>query len=191
MKMLRWNWWRIGFLVMLVVFEFTREFAVLESDVHPNIAIGSAISQRLGDGDLVTASGVLQRDDGQEVRPNAIEIECHRDIGTCVTAQVHFDFGYVSTPDIDIIPATFTNTGAEFTDTFAYCTQVFYRIDGVHNVTTAVDSMKQPRDPVGCPHVVPTIAMHLSGPDFSHMHPLENHFVPLLRLVEAIINAFN
>ena len=30
------NWWKVGFFVLLVVFEFTREFLVLANDAQAN-----------------------------------------------------------------------------------------------------------------------------------------------------------
>lgn len=185
------NWWKIGFFVALTAFEGAREIAVMESDGPPNFAIGAPVSYRSPDGGLVTAQGRWHRTDGGEpLVPAVISIECWRERGSCVMATTSKNNGYISIPDIEQRDATFTETGAEFTDDWRECNKLFVRIDGVHKVTNAVRLAKPSDDPM-CKGSERQIQMQLGGFDVKeHERWRKKHFVPLITLVTSILNMF-
>jgi hypothetical protein len=186
------NWWKVAFFVTLLVFEGAREIAVINIGAPPNIAIGTAFSQRSPDGSLVSADGRWARTDGGEpLIPAAVSIECWRERGTCVMATTEAYDGYIHLPEIDQRDATFTGTGAEFTDDWPVCNKLFVRIDGVHNLTTAVRSRKETKDPQ-CKGSEPEIQLRLSGFDpEEHKRWTDKHFVPLLSVMGAVLRMFD
>lgn len=186
------NWWKIGFFVALIAFEAAREIAVIESDAPPNFAIGAPISYRSPDGGLVSAQGRWHRtDEGEPLEPAVLSIDCWRERGSCVMATTSSNDGYISIPDIRQRNATFTETGAEFTDDWPVCNKLFVRIDAVHNLTTAVRTAKPSKDPM-CKESDREIPMRLDGFDTEeHERWRKKHFVPLISLLSGAVGLFD
>src|SRR3546814_20527148 len=73
------NWWKIGFFVMLIMFEAAREWAVAMTYEPPKISSGFYVGRVET---LVSATGRWKRTDkGYELVPGAVRIPCWQEEG--------------------------------------------------------------------------------------------------------------
>lgn len=190
MKWRTWNWWKIGFFVMLFVFEVTREIAVQAGDPYPGVPFND-VSQ-LSDGSVVTAEGQWERVVGgsdDPLIPTAVRIQCWRDIEACLVATEDSVPGQaIMLPFIDRLPATFTPSAVEFTDDTAICVTWRYRIDTVRHVTVGVGTSKHsPLAP--CRGIEERMVTHLAGWSNANFEAWQHrHFLPVMQGLGALFS---
>src|SRR3546814_3033305 len=93
------NWWKIGFFVMLIMFEAAREWAVAMTYEPPKISSGFYVGRVET---LVSATGRWKRTDkGSELVPGAVRITCWQEEGRCYEISYSIMNGYAGTPHLD------------------------------------------------------------------------------------------
>src|SRR3546814_13733880 len=86
------NWWKIGFFVMLIMFEAAREWAVAMTYEPPKISSGFYVGRVET---LVSATGRWKRTDkGSELVPGAVRITCWQEEGRCYEISYSIMNGY-------------------------------------------------------------------------------------------------
>ena len=127
------NWWKIGFFVMLFLFEGAREWAVIAAYEPPKISTSTYVGRAL---DLTTATGSWKRiDGGSELSPNSVRITCWQREGKCYESTYSVFNGYVGTPELDVFDAQFSDDGVTYENETPECVKYSVRIDlGVEKV---------------------------------------------------------
>lgn len=93
----RRNWWKVGFFVALLAFEFTRELLVL---TEAQGATPNAMAHVFSYDGFVTVQGSWKRiDGGGSLVPGTVTIECRRETGQCVEASTMINDEFVHAPD--------------------------------------------------------------------------------------------
>lgn len=123
----RLNWWKIGFFVMLAAFEFTRELLVLKSGGAPAPNARAVLMQLTN---YTTVSGVWKRtDNGEELAPTLVTIECYEADGFCMEATNHWDKDYVFAPKLTRLNAEFRPDMITYVNDAPLCIQYVVRLD--------------------------------------------------------------
>ena len=181
----RRNWWKVGFFVMLIAFEFAREFAVVNAGEGATPAVGKYIS---GYGNVLTATGSWQRSDGgSPIISGTVQIECFRDTNICIEAQVTSNGKYFHAPSIDIFRARFSGTSVSYTNDNPDCAKYSVLIDvKTERAIATRDGKENPKNEF-CKKLEKRVAMELgSSWDRPWKDPTKEHFVPLLQLVLGV-----
>jgi hypothetical protein len=186
------NWWKIAFFVLLVVFEFTREFAVLAADTK---ASPNSFATIFATDQWAKAQGRWRRiDNGDALVPGAVAIDCDRARATCIEASYAiFADTSVMGPDIAVYDATWAPDAIIYENDFPVCARYVTRIDlklkkafQVRDKKDTPDSRKEPH----CKNVEQRIEMQL-GDGYDSRDSEFNarkHFVPFTQLLMAILN---
>lgn len=179
----RRNWWKIGFFVMLVLFELTREIAVLESDPHDKVATSAYVGSIQG---YTRATGRWARiDGGGSMVPGATSITCDQSEGKCVEATASLLNGYVSEPTVDTFDATFAPDAVTYENDNPTCARYSVRIDLRLKKVFAVRERKANPENEMCRNMEPRIEMTLGDGYQRDANPLGDHFVPIIRAIAA------
>jgi hypothetical protein len=192
MKWRAWNWWKIGFFVMLLVFEVTREMYVRAADPYPGVPFNE-VSQT-SDGSVVTAEGQWEQvgvRGNDPLIPTAVTIQCWRDIGACMVATEDQVPGQaIMLPFVDRLPATFTPTAVQFTDDIPVCSTWVYRIDTVRRVTVGVGTSTHSPSPA-CRGTAERMEVRLIGWSNANFEEWEHrHFLPLIHGLGTVLRIF-
>lgn len=185
----RRNWWKIGFFVMLALFEIAREVAVIASDPPPNIATTAMVTSVMGS---TSAKGRWKRlDGGTKLLPGATAIECQQDSGQCVEANISLYNGYWNEPDITTYDARFTSDAISYENDDPLCARYSVRVDLKLEKVFAV----RERKPIAaqrpeCKTLEPRIEMTLGNGVVEDESGLGGHFVPLLSAVVWLVKGF-
>jgi hypothetical protein len=186
MKWRTWNWWKVGFFTMLIVFEMTREWAVLNADPYPAVAFADVTA--LPGNSHVSSEGQWRRTNaGEALEFTAVRFDCTRSNGTCVMATEPYQNPGMMPPFIDIIPATFTDTGVDMTEESSVCAIWRYRIDTVHEITLGLRTLKPTNDPV-CRGLEPRIEARFTNwtpADYGAWN--DRHFRPIMQLLGRLL----
>ncbi|WP_448661730.1 hypothetical protein ACG3SL_13760 [Sphingomonas sp. CJ20] len=183
----RWNWWKVGFFVMLVLFEFAREIAVLgvATKAQPNVAASVTSFQ----GYTVAKGRWTRVDGGGALMPATVTIQCVRERSECVEAAVRVLGTYVSAPDVNIYPATFTKDSISYESAHHLCVTYSTRIDlKLQKVFAVRDKKANATEPL-CRPTEARVEMQLGNGFDADREPLKSHFVPLISAFAAILNA--
>lgn len=177
----RWNWWKIAFFVLLVVFEITREVAVLASDQR---AEPSAIKTIYSNDGYVTARGRwIRSDGGSPIMAGVVSIECRRETGQCLEASVTSNKQYYSPPELDWFDAKFTIDGVSYVNDNPECARYAVRIDTAQKRVFATRDRKSSPTNSRCQKMEERVAMELGDGYVRDPDPFKGHFVPLLSLL--------
>ena len=178
------NWWKVAFLVLLVVWEATREAAVIGFNGEPKIAVLPGVYQY---GNFVSAEGRWTRiDAGSPMTPGATIIHCRSDQGTCQEVTTSINNGYVSKPELDVYPATFTTDQVSYTNDDPDCARYSVRIDLKLRKVFAVRERKNDVS-TQCSSLERRIEMTL-GSGYQHDDKyFSRHFLPLVWLLTSVI----
>ena len=182
------NWWKPAFFVTLIAFELAREVAVLNA-MGPPVAIGVENIYRDESGGYIRADGLWQRTDGGgRLVTMPTTILCDRTLELeCTVASSMLSNGYVHIPRLDRIDANFTDTGVEWFEDHPLCYTNFVRIDAKNKLVTATRKSKNSNDPL-CKGTEELIQSKLGGYDLAaEKAERDRHFLPVLRLVAALI----
>lgn len=184
----RRNWWKIGFFVMLVVFEFTREIAVISSDPPAKVATNAYVGSTSG---YTRATGRWTRvDGGSQLMPGATLIQCDEQKGQCVETTSTLFNGYVTPPEVTTFDAKFSPEAVNYENDLPECARYSVRIDlKLKKVFALRERVKNPKNP-NCASLERRIEMTLGDGFVRGENPLGDHFVPILRGLVGIAQAF-
>lgn len=176
-----WNWWKIGFFTMLVLFEFAREWAVMASFQEARPSAMAYVSEY---GGSVHATGAWKRTDRDEkLMPVAVTIDCRAETGKCLEAYSTMDELHVSSPELDWFDAKFTPDGVSYDNDFPKCVSYSVKIDTKLKQVFAVRQKKEGVTDELCEQTENRLEMKLvDGWQLEGDKP-ENHFVPLFQLL--------
>ncbi len=183
----RRNWWKIGFFIMLVLFEFTREIAVIAGDPPPRVATSQYVGTTLG---YTLAKGRWARiDGGGKLLPGATSIQCDEEKAQCVEATASMFDGYVSDPDVSTYDAKFTTDQISYENADPICARYNVRVDLKLKKVFAVRERKpfNPKFPQ-CKNLEPRIEMTLADGYQRDEEPFGTHFVPMLRSIGWLLH---
>jgi hypothetical protein len=183
----RRNWWKIGFFVMLALFEIAREVAVIASNQPPNIATFASVGGTMG---FTSAKGRWKRiDGGTKLLPSATTIQCQQAKGECVESNVSFYNGAINEPDISTYGARFSADAISYENNDPLCARYSVRIDLKLKKVFAVRERKplnseQPQ----CKDLEQRIEMSLGNGFQKDENLLAGHFVPLLSTIVWMVD---
>lgn len=180
----RRNWWKIGFFVLLFIFEFTREIAVLVSNDQSRIAVSANV---FSVGGYTTASGQWVRTDGGErLLPTSVLIECNEDRAECLEVTTHMLTGSIGTPVIDRFKAEFAPGVVRYENENPDCARYSVRIDLDLEKVIALRERKPNSQNVNCQILEQRVEMALGNSYDNLEDPLEGHFVPLIGAIAGL-----
>jgi hypothetical protein len=178
------NWWKLGFFIVLLAFEMAREVAVISAST-PAKPISSSLV--FGFDGYIKAEGSWKRiDGGEELVPGTLAIECERETGRCIEAVTMIHDNYVYAPDISFFNATFTRDTVSFENTTAACVNYSVRIDLKMSKAFAVRTRKANPDNINCSKLENRIEMQLADGFEVNDNPAKGHFVPILSIIRAL-----
>lgn len=180
-----WNGWKIAFFVMLLLFEFAREWAVL-ADAGGAVPNGTA--RVFSYGSFTTAQGRWARiDGGGKLMPAVVTIDCQQELERCIEASTTINDEYVYSPEIDWFEAKFSDDAVTYENDVPDCARYSVRIDLKLKKTFAVRERKSnPANP-NCAKLEPRIEMQLGDPYEPDADPTKGHFVPLVSILRAVL----
>ena len=178
------NWWKVAFFVSLVVFEVTREYAVVASSTaaQPN-----TMANLFSYNGYVRAQGTWKRiDGGDRLVSSTVTIECHRDTGRCLEASTHMNDEYVYSPELDWFDAKFETDSVSYENDMPDCANYSVRLDLKMKKVFAVRQRKaNPTNPA-CLNLENRIEMQLSDGFENRSDTLDDHFLPILKTIISL-----
>lgn len=180
----RFNWWKLAFFVLLIVFEITREIAVLEAaeGAQPNTRFTMSSF-----GNRVTAEGSWRRTDGKgKLAPTATTILCDKALNQCIEATTNIIDEHVFSPDVTHFDAQFGPDVITYTNSYPQCAKYTVRLDLKMEQVLAT---RQRTNTAGdCAMLEPLIRMRLGGWKEEGEFGLEigDHFVPIISMISAL-----
>lgn len=184
------NWWIFAFIVAALAFELTREMLVLTSAQGPRPGARGFV---YGDQTFVQAEGTWQRiDGGEQVLPGIVTIQCLSETSSCIEASTTFMDDVIPGIDVTVFDAEFTSDSVSYTNDLPNCVNYVVRIDLKLKKAFSVRQTKKNEKSDLCSGLEPRIEMQLSnGFDVGKgLNPMDGHFVPLLRALSGLFNAF-
>lgn len=180
------RWWKIGFFVLLFVFEFTREVAVMNAYQTPQLAVLKLVKHY---GQFVMAEGRWIRSDrgGDRLIPLMAVIRCDRETSKCEETTVNTHDNYVNTPDTSRYEATFTPDMVSYVNDDADCVRYTTRIDLKMENASQMRERKPSTNPQ-CAIMEKRMEMRL---DDGYQHEdskvaLKGHFLPIIQALIAL-----
>lgn len=185
----RRNWWKAGFFVALISFEFTRELLVLTGAQG---ATPNSMAHVFSYDGYVNVEGSWKRiDGGGSLVPGTVTIECRRETGQCVEASVMIHDEYVCAPDLSHFNATFTPDTVSYINDIPDCAKYSVRIDLEMKKAFAVRQRKPNPTNENCKLLEDRIEMQIADGYDTHMaehDPLKGHFVPIIQLLKPLFD---
>lgn len=184
----RCNWWKIGFFIMLVLFELAREWAVLASYPEPKIATSAYVGSF---GGFTSAKGRwIRLDGGSSIVPTAVNIECSEERRECLEVTAHSNDGYLSEPNVDRFDASFTSDAVSYKNDDPDCASYSVRIDLNLKKVIAVRIRKENPTNDMCAGLERRVEMTLGDGYQSSDKPTTGHFVPLIDVLILVLQVF-
>jgi hypothetical protein len=181
----RRNWWIAAFLVALLAFEVAREIAVLES-VDTAKPGTSFILYRNNYG--VRAQGSWKRiDGGGSLVPGATTIDCDRQSGRCLEANVSMNEKYVYAPNLEWFTARFASDAVSYENDSPICARYSVRLDLKLQKVFAVRERKENPSNPDCAGLERRIEMQLADGYEVNTNTFEGHFVPIFSVLAALL----
>ena len=185
----RRNWWKVGFIVLLLLLEIARELIVLNMAEGAVPTAGRYVS---GHGNYLSAEGSwLRSDGGSPIVPGTVKIECYRDTNLCIEAQVTAHKKYFHVPTIDIFPAKFTGNRVMYENDNPDCARYTVIIDAEAERAIATRLRKNNPRNSNCANMEPCLAMELGSSWDQKRDYLGEHFVPVLQLFMSVLKIFD
>jgi hypothetical protein len=181
----RWNWWKVAFFVMLLLFEGAREIAVIQAN---SPAYPATLATVVSTGDLIVAQGRWNRiDGGSALVPGAVRIECHRDEGRCYEVSYGINGGYVDSPDLSIYPARWGVDQISYENNDPACARYSVRVDQKLEKVFAIRERKDQPSMAGfdCTKLERRMEMTLTDGSEPFADPAKGRFLPMLSLFKA------
>lgn len=180
----RSNKWKIAFFVTLILFELTREWAVIASSqaAQPN-ASAHVFSY---DGDTVAQGRWKRIDGGSPIVPSTVTIDCRRELGKCVEATTTMSELYVYAPKLDWFNATFAADAVTYENDIPECARYSVRIDLNLSKAFAVRERKAAPSNPECAKLEPRVEMQMADGYDSGKNPADGHFVPIFAVTRAL-----
>ena len=176
----RRNWWKIAFFTLLIIFEFSRELAILSIADHAEPKI-SARGSVIDGGSVVVATGQWVRiDGGGPLMPGATRIECDQTRLECLEANANLFNGYLAGPYVDRYIATFTAEAINYENESPGCVRYRVRIDLKLTRVFAVRERKEGSGSDVCNYLERRVEMSLGDGYVSRAGLLADHWVPFI-----------
>lgn len=179
------RWWKIGFFVLLFVFELTREVAVMWANQTPQMSVNKLVKQY---GQFVMAQGRwIRSDGGGRLIPLMAVISCDRETGKCEETTVTTNDNYVNTPDTSRYEATFTPDLVTYVNDDPDCVRYTTRLDLKMETASQVRERKPSTNP-NCAIKEKRMEMRLDD-GFQREDSklaLEGHFLPIIKTLTAL-----
>jgi hypothetical protein len=183
----RRKWWKIGFFIMVVLFEISREMAVINADTEtdPKIAVAPTVWQN---GPVIRAEGRWMRlDEGSRMIPSATVIDCDANREECVEATADMSGGYLGAPTLDRFVATFSPDAVSYENANPICSHYHVRIDlKLKKVFAVRDLIEGAKSPL-CHDRERRVEMTLGDGYQPSDNPFGDHWVPMLRSIRAML----
>lgn len=184
------NWWKLGFFIALVAFEFAREIAVLEA----NEPMGGQMLTMGNYAGLIHAEGQWVRSDGgSSIQPGTVAIDCFREWNTCIEAStVLSDTGirWAST-SLDLYEIEeISDSGLTYVGTASDCALYRVRIDLRQQRVVATRTAKEAATGLVCSALEKRVEMQLVDGvkhQFEDRRWRDNLNLPLLKLLWDIL----
>lgn len=181
-----YNWWKPAFFIAAFAFELAREIAVISSSTPAEPISQSMVFAIDG---YVQAEGSWKRiDDGEELVPNTVSIQCERTTGKCIEASTTLSERYVFAPEISQFEAKFTPEAINYENKNATCADYSVRIDLKMKKAFSVRTRKENPQNSACSKLEPRIEMQLTDGYKIRRDTMEGHFVPILSILKAVLN---
>lgn len=182
------NWWKVGFFVMLFLFEMAREWAVIATYAPPKFSVSKHIGRVQT---LVSATGRWRRTDGgSDLIPGAVRITCWEDRGVCHEISYNILNGNAGTPDMSTYDAKFTGDRVTYENDVPTCARYQVTIDlNVERVFALRQRKADATDPA-CESLERRVEMELAD-GWEPYNPPREHFVPLVWLLRLVIHLFD
>lgn len=180
------NGWKIAFLVMLILFEIAREWAVIVSfqAAQPN-----ATAHVFSSEGYTVAQGRWKRiDGGSPIVPSIVTIDCRRELGKCVEATTTMSELYVYAPQLDWFDATFAADAVTYENDVPECARYSVRIDLKLSKAFAVRERKSAPANPECAKLEPRVEMQMADGYDSAKNPADGHLVPVFAAIRAVMN---
>lgn len=185
----RRNWWKIGFFVMLFLFEIAREFGVLNGAgvAWPNVSFSLH-----GDGGYGSATGSWKRaDGGSPIVPAAVTIQCWRSKKQCIEATTTMKDRYVFGPSVEYFDAVFTPDAITYENDDPDCAKYSVRLDFARSKVSAVRARNENSTNAKCANLEKRVEMVLANGDNPDLHPFAGRFVPLIQMLNYLVRTFD
>lgn len=181
------NWWKIGFFIMLVLFEIAREWAVVATAEGAQPA---AMKQIYGDRDYATAKGQwIRSDGGSPIVPSLVSIECQSATQKCIESSFWINDQYVFSPDISTYDAVFTSSSVSYFNDVPDCARYSVTINFIDDRAFATRTRKANPENKDCKLLESKVEMELRDSSSGDRDPLDNHFVPIFSLISSLAEA--
>lgn len=182
----RWNWWKVGFFVLLVLFEGAREIAVLEANAPAEVATLASV---VGTDGYVVANGRWNRiDGGSQLAPTSVRIECRKEEARCYEVSYNINGQYAGSPELAMFPATWGIDQVSYENDDAACARYSVRIDQKIEKVFALRERKDNPSMAGfdCSKLERRVEMTLTNGYEPHDDVWKGHFVPILSTLVAV-----
>lgn len=181
----RWNWWKIGFFVLLVLSEGAREIIVLEAHAPAEV---STMASVMSFADRTIARGRWNRlDDGDALMPSSVLIDCRREEARCYEVSYSVNGNYAGSPDLSIYPARWGDDQISYENADPVCVRYSVRIDLKLEKVLAVRERKAKPDPamagmMDCSKIEPRMEITLTNGYLPLPNVGKGHFLPMFSL---------
>ena len=177
------NWWKVAFFVMLFAFELAREWAVIEA--HSGAVANASFNVFRNEG-YVAASGRWERTDGDgKLEPVTVTVQCRQETGQCLEATTNMMDRSVFAPDVSFYPATFSADSVTYVNDDPACARYTARIDTKLEQVIAVRERKTNQG--NCAMLEPRLSLRLAGGTDADAFSLDDHFVPIIKIIAAVL----
>ena len=184
----RWNWWKVAFVIVLLAFEIMRELFVLN---EAEGAVPNETAHVFSYQGFVQVQGSWKRiDGGGSLVPGTVTIECTQETGRCLEASSMISDKYVFAPEVSWFDASFTLEAVSYVNDVPDCARYSVRIDLEMKKAFAVRQKKANPTNENCKLLEERIEMQIADGYETHTakDPFEGHFVPLVKLLAAVID---
>lgn len=183
------NWWKVAFLVSLLLLEIAREWIVVTASPEAKPLVSEFTFS--SDGFTSVEGRWIRTDGGDQLVPQGTTIECYRSRGECIEAEYTVSGLYVFAPTISIWNADFGPDSITFADDSSLCVRYDTRIDLASKEVYRVRQKKPtaeaafedaPELDEACANLEDRIEMQIAGWDHKLLRDdmLEGHFLPVL-----------
>jgi hypothetical protein len=179
----RRNWWKVGFFLMLAVFEFTRECLVIAMAETPVLTGGTYVTRM---DNYVAAEGGWRRVDGRGgLLRSSVFIRCRLDEHRCTEAGYTVKGRRIGPPEFGEFPAQLMDDTVTYINNYPACARYVVRIDLKQRKTFASVERKPLVHDRNCSKTEPKVDLVLASP-FESVDPMKAHFVPIFSVLRFL-----
>lgn len=181
----RRNWWKWAFFALLIVFEITRELAVVS--MKPQAFPNSSAQVYSFEGYTV-AEGTWKRiDGGGKLVPGTTRIECWKERGQCIEAHTMIYENSVFAPELDYFNATFAPDSVSYVNDAPDCARYAVRIDLSLKKAFATRDRKSNPANANCAKIEQRLEMQLAD-GYEYDDKMGDSFLPIFWLIKKALS---